>query len=130
MITNFLLNIRNMFYTRSSRISEGRRFGYKLSMSMMMLPYYFIILSFLKKITDDSGGISVFNSDGENLIEKLGNSIIFFLPFVIAMFLMFRILDRHEKIKLTKSEETKWLGIASIIFFGGIIIMFTIPQYL
>lgn len=128
---NFLVNIRNMFYTRSSRISEGRRFGYKLSMSVMMLPYYFIILAILNKLAADSGGLAIFNSSGEeNLIEKLVNSIFFFLPFAIAMLLMFRMLDQRVKIKLTKPEENKWLGIASIIFFGGIIIMFSLPQYL
>lgn len=131
MMINFFVNIRNMFYTRSSRISKDRRFGYKPSMSVMMLPLYFAILTIFEKVTGGLSIASVINAGGEeNLIEKLVNTIIFYLPFVLSMLLLFKMLDRYERMQLTMPEENKWLSIASIIFLGGIILMFAISAYL
>lgn len=67
---------------------------------------------------------------GDSLFEKLIKSVIFFLPLVVVMFSLFKFLDKYEKVILNKTEENKWLLIASVIFFGGIIILFTIPKFL
>ncbi|SEJ11428.1 hypothetical protein SAMN04487995_3284 [Dyadobacter koreensis] len=131
MDVSFLVNLRNMFYTRSSRISDEKRFGYKLSMSAMILPCYFAILSILKVVIKSSDDCWVLRRDhGDSLFEKLIKSVIFFLPLVVVMFSQFKLLDKYEKVILNKTEENKWLLIASVIFFGGIIILFTIPRFL
>jgi hypothetical protein len=131
MEVNFLVKLRNMFYTRSSRITNGRSFGYKLSMSAMFLPCYFTILSILKIVTKSSNDFWVLRRDpGDSFFEQLVKSIIFFLPLAVIMLSLFKFLDKSEKVKLNKSEENKWLLVASVIFFGGIIILFTIPKFL
>jgi len=77
-----------MFYTRSSRISDEKRFGYKLSMSAMFLPWYLAILSILKVLIKSSDDCWVLRRDyGDSLFEKLIKSVIFFLPLVVVMFL-------------------------------------------
>ncbi len=96
----------------------------------MLLPYYFTILSILKVVFKDFDFSLIHTNQKDGFLDGLIKSSVFFLPFVIFLIFLFSFLDRYEKEKLSKKEEQKWLIIASVIFFGGIVILFTVPKFL
>jgi hypothetical protein len=117
----FFINLRNWFYTRYSRKPGKTRFDYRLSMSALFMPYYFVLISTIDALVKKFSSTSILKfSDNERFLEEILGDIIFWIPLAIVMFTIFRILRRYEPVLMEKKDENRWLMIVIAIFVSGI----------
>ena len=112
MMLQIFIDLRNFFYTRSSKKSGNARYGYKLSMSALFIPYYFILLAVINILSNrftDFRLIEFLRND-ENLLREIIKDVAFWIPLVVMMLILFRILRKYDPALMEKKDEKKWLS--------------------
>lgn len=116
----FFINLRNYFYTQSP---GPKSFDYKFSMSVLFIPYYFIVLSIVDVVLRNKTGIRLTEHlKHESFLEKILKTLVFWMPLAVIIYLIFRLLNQYEPRLMEKKEKGRWRIIALfILVLGGVI---------